>query len=102
MKKYFNYNIHDLVKIRTNLSKGNRLPSAFLVADVDNADIEFYMAKSKVKTSGLTPIGLRIFYNENIFIHKCKFFLDAHLEVRETAEKTVIRFNPLYKVFRKP
>jgi len=101
-EKIFHYNIHDLVKIRTNLARGNRLPSVFLVANIDNADIELYIDKSKVNTSGLIPIGLRIFYDENTFIHKCKFFLDAYLEVREKAERMVIRFNPLYKIFRKP
>jgi len=101
-EKIFHYNIHDLVKIRTNLSKGNRLPSVFLVNNVDSADIELYIDNSKVNTSGLIPIGLRIFYDKNIFIHKCKFFLDAHLEVREETGRMVIRFNPLYKIFRKP
>jgi len=101
-EKIFYYNIHDLVKIRTNLSKDIRLPSVFLVDNVDNVDIELYVDKSKVNTSGLIPIGLRIFYDENTFIHKCKFFLDVHLEVREEAGRMIIRFNPLYKIFRKP
>ena len=102
MGKYFDYNIHDLIKVRTNFLVDDFLPSTFLVTGMSKPDIELYLKNSKVDTSGLIPLGIRLFYDENTFFHKCRFFLDTHLKIEDVDETTVIEFNRLYKLFRKP
>lgn len=102
MAKYFDYNIHDLIRVRTNFLVDNFLPSTFLVTGASKPDIELYLENSKVDTSGLIPLGIRLFYDESTFVHKCRFFLDTHLKIEDGDETTVIKFNRLYKLFRKP
>jgi len=102
MGQYFDYNIHDLIKVRTDFLVDSFLPSAFLVTSLSKPDIELYLENSKVDTSGLIPLGIRLFYDESNFVHKCRFFLDTHLKIEDVGERTVIKFNRLYKLFRKP
>lgn len=102
MAKYFDYNIHDLIRVRTNFLVDDILPSTFLVTGVSKPDIELYLENSKVDTSGLIPLGIRLFYDESTFVHKCRFFLDTHLTIEDVGERTVIKSNRLYKLFRKP
>jgi len=101
MSKYLSYDIHGLVKVRTNI---NCLPNYFLVPNshLGRPDIEFYLCNSKIDTSQLTPLGARFFYNRDTFVYKLLFFLNMQLVVKETDEKKVIEFNRLYGLYRKP
>jgi len=98
----YNYDIHGLLKVKSNFAIPF-LHSSFLVPKMEeDADIEVYIDNSKINLDGLTPIGLRIFYSNDRFVHKCRFFLDTHLEIKECGKKLSLRFNKLYKQFRKP
>ncbi|NIO36955.1 hypothetical protein GTO27_04545 [Candidatus Bathyarchaeota archaeon] len=95
-----NYNIHNLIRLKSNFSVA---PPCFLKRSVKYADMEIYRdSKPEVNLSDLNPLGLRLFYNENIFVHKCLFFLDAHLEIKEIGRRIILRFNRAYDFFRNP
>jgi len=80
MKTCFDYNIHDLVMLRSNL----QIAPPFLREQLKRVDLEVYCDEGlEVPLPRLTPLGLRFFYNEDIFVHKCLFFFDAHLEIKE-------------------
>lgn len=100
MKAYYIYDIHDLITIKSNIPVA---PSLFLKRHLKHADIEVYRDSGLgVPLLSLTPLGLRLFYDKNTLIHKCRFFLDAHLEIRETGSQTVLRFNRMYELVRNP
>jgi len=104
MKAYLSYNIHDLIKVKSNVSiPPSFVPSFFLKKHLQSVDIEVRRdSKLEVPISSLTPLGLRLFYNNDVFVHKCHFFLDTHLEIKETKNKTVIKFNRMYELVRNP
>lgn len=99
-KKYLNYNIHDLIGIKCNLPVA---PPFFLRKSVEHVDMEVYRSrKLEAPLSSLTNLGLRLFYDEGILVHKCHFFLDAHLEIKEANARIKVKFNRLYELVRNP
>lgn len=97
----YNYDIHGLVQIKANFPFG-WLNSMFSLPEMEGADIALYEKEESVSTNHLTPLGLRLFYDQKTFVHKCMSFLDAHLAIKDIGRTTVIQFNRLYKRFRAP
>lgn len=99
-KTYLNYNIHDILQIRSNIPVA---PPCFIQEASECVDIEVYRdGKLESPLSRLTPLGLRLFYDEDTLIHKCRFFLDAHLQIKDPQNKIILKFNRMYSLVRNP
>ena len=99
-KSYLNYNIHDIIRIRSNMPVA---PPCFIQEPSEYVDVEMYRdGKLESPLSRLTPLGLRLFYDEDTLIHKCRFFLDAHLQIQDPQNKFILNFNRMYELVRNP
>ena len=78
-------------------------PPFFLRKSVEHVDMEVYRSrKLEAPISSLTNLGLRLFYDKEVLVHKCHFFLDAHLEIKEANARIKVKFNRLYELARNP
>lgn len=78
-------------------------PPCFIQERLEYLDMEVYRDyRLEGPLSRLTPLGLRLFYDKDTLIHKCHFFLDAHLQIKDSQNKIILKFNRMYELVRNP
>jgi hypothetical protein len=92
------YNLHGILKVAANIYP---LSSSFETNE-GIPDLTWVKEESSINLTGLNRIGLRLFYNEERFVHKCRFPLDVHLVVDYSDDGVKVSFNRLYYWLRKP
>ncbi|MFW6117308.1 MAG: hypothetical protein ACOC6G_01825, partial [Thermoproteota archaeon] len=89
-----------MIRVKSNIPVA---PPHFLKEQIEHTEIEVYRnQKLKAPLDSLSPMGLRLFYSDELFIHKCHFILDAHLQIEDTKDKRIIEFNRMYELVRNP
>lgn len=100
------YNIHDIIRIKISNHKFNLVPVYFIVKDEIDYDIEIryepFSFKPKMNIDNKIPVGLRIYYDDKIFIHRMYHINSGYFIIKEEEKKYTIIFNYIYKIFRKP
>jgi hypothetical protein len=92
------YNLHGILKVAANIYP---LSASFETND-GIPDLTWTKEESSINLKEFNSIGLRLFYNEERFVHKCRFPLDIHLIVDHLNNCIKLSFNRLYSRFRKP
>ena len=93
--------VHDLLGIGTNLGRVE-IPKCF-ERDFLRPDMRILEGDPGVDIGSLEPLGLRLFINEGLVLHKCFSYGDLRLLLKDLLGRrgpTEVVFTPQYRVFR--
>lgn len=91
------YNIHGILKIKTNFKWG-KLPAYFKVDAVEKPELNIKEGKFDVEFDSLKPLGLRMFKGDDFLIHKPYLYGDLKFKVENLEDDvTNVFFTTGYK-----